>query len=120
MSKEELLMNVDGEIVKESELQQIKADLERLEKLEEEKKLLVSGEMTLISTSAIDKIHEMQEKLGVLKILKKYLYLSGWEGDEDYPRDLRLEICDYSHVVEENEEEYADYNKVKQWLEENE
>lgn len=63
---------------------------------------------------------EIKQDLEVLEILKKYLYLGGFDGDEDYPRDLRLEICDYSHLIDEVEEEYADYNKVKQWLEGNE
>lgn len=63
---------------------------------------------------------EIKQSLEVLEILRKYLYLSGWEGDEHYPRDLELEICDYGHLTEANEEEYEDYKKVKQWLEENE
>lgn len=57
--------------------------------------------------------NKIKADLEVLEILRKYLYKDSWD---DLTLEIRdLEGCKYQYY----KEEFEDYNKVKQWLEEN-
>lgn len=60
---------------------------------------------------------QIKQDLEVLEILRKYLYLYTYIADADYGdrEDRTIQM----NMIEEMFS-YADYNQVKQWLEENE
>ena len=109
-------------ILNAEEAEQIKQDLERLEKLERERELLEHDGLILVSTSVIDRIHKMQQDLEVLEIIRKILFnryvISEFDGFDSTMENpiyyLELEDYDKEHPVFLLEQEEKD--KLKQWL----
>lgn len=101
------------------EFQQIKQDLERLEKLEEERKLLVSGKMILVSTSVIDRIHKMQQDLEVLEIIKnKKVDVESFKRWVNFEKINSSADFSYNALVKPDRRlTLEEIIKLKQWLE---